>query len=402
MHHAGRHEQVIAAIEAAISQGQSQPWMYEVLALSMQIAGRPQADVERALLSQIDFTAVNVPSMLMSAAHLTRFGAHAQALHLYRQASRLRPTRPEPYVLGLKLASAAGDAAAIEWAATGVLRYAWGKGHEQLHRDAEIAAEQARRDLEEAGRKEQAHALKLAIDEARKRDLLVKLTWSGQGELDLAVEEPLGSVCSFENRFSAGGGVLVHDGYGPHQNNCYEEYICAFGSPGTYVARIRHISGSIVGKRARLTMVRYAGTPYETERTCIVPIRPDDQTVMFSLDRGRRTAPRSIQPESSQTQKQRFADRSLQGRIGRLDRGAQRAAAQFGAARQVPFVGGVQPVVGNGAVGFQPIIQVISEGVSMSAMAVISGDRRYVKINAQPVFNSITDVFTFSFVNGSQ
>jgi hypothetical protein len=61
--------------------------------------------------------------------------------------------------------------------------------------------------------------------------------------------------------------------------------------------------------------------------------------------------------------------------------------------------GGVIPNVGGGgAVGYQPVISVISEGIAMNAMATVSGDRRYVRINAAPVFSSITDVFTFSFV----
>jgi hypothetical protein len=39
------------------------------------------------------------------------------------------------------------------------------------------------------------------------------------------------------------------------------------------------------------------------------------------------------------------------------------------------------------------------EGVSLNAAAVVSGDRRYVRIAATPVFSAITDVLTFSFVN---
>ncbi len=49
-------------MEGALVSGQGQPWMYDVLALSMQIAGRPKADVERALLSHVDFSATDVPT----------------------------------------------------------------------------------------------------------------------------------------------------------------------------------------------------------------------------------------------------------------------------------------------------------------------------------------------------
>ncbi len=56
---------------------------------------------------------------------------------------------------------------------------------------------------------------------------------------------------------------------------------------------------------------------------------------------------------------------------------------------------------GGGAVGYQPNIQNISEGGSMSTTAVISGDRRYVRITPFPFFSQIIQVDTFNFVNGT-
>ncbi len=65
-----------------------------------------------------------------------------------------------------------------------------------------------------------------------------------------------------------------------------------------------------------------------------------------------------------------------------------------------PFVISVVPVVSAFAVGFQPIITVIPEGISLSVAAVVSADRRYVRLSVFPLFTTITDVFTFSFVTG--
>jgi len=76
---------------------------------------------------------------------------------------------------------------------------------------------------------------------------------------------------------------------------------------------------------------------------------------------------------------------------GRLNPDSRQAGRRFGASRQ-QFNG-----VGN--VGFRPVISVISEGVTNNAMAVVSGDRRYVRITTVPAFTALTDVFTFSFVN---
>ena len=94
LHQQRKHEHVMAAINEALIAGQSQPWMYDVLAMSMQITGRPQAQIERVLLSRVDFTVADVSNMLFSAAYLVRFGATDRALTLYRQASRMAPTRP--------------------------------------------------------------------------------------------------------------------------------------------------------------------------------------------------------------------------------------------------------------------------------------------------------------------
>ena len=101
LHKAKRTEDVIACINGALIHGRSQPWMYTVLALEMERAGRPREDIERVLLSNVDFSAVNVDNLMYSAAFLTRFGAQVRALALYRQAALVDPSRLEPYVMSL-------------------------------------------------------------------------------------------------------------------------------------------------------------------------------------------------------------------------------------------------------------------------------------------------------------
>lgn len=68
---------------------------------------------------------------------------------------------------------------------------------------------------------------------------------------------------------------------------------------------------------------------------------------------------------------------------------------------QRPFVTSLTPTVGFGAVGFTPQITVLPEGVSMTVQAVISADRRYVRLTVIPSFTAITDVQEFSFVSGA-
>jgi len=399
LHQARKHEHVIAAIEAALVNGQSQPWMYEVLALSMEIAGRPKEDVERVLLSGLDFTGADFESTMYSAAYLTRFERPAVSLRLYRQASRLAPTRPEPYVLGLKLAQRLKDYDAVKWAAVGILTYAWTDDYKQLHRDAENAALETEQLLRKAGRDDEAEALEQAVAEAQQRDLILKLTWSGNGDVDLIVEEPPGTICSCELPQSPGGGVLAHDGYGPDQKHCHEEYVCAFGVPGNYRVKVRHVWGNVVGKRAQLTVARYVGTPQESSRTFTVALDKQDKIVRVSLPRGRRTELARVTPAVPRLKPRRTSRKSVLQMLGYSSSGdSRRGTRSLGAAHQ-PGVA-MHPGQARPAVGYTPIITTLSEGVTMSAMAVISADRRYVRITAIPSFSNITDVFTFSFING--
>ncbi len=62
-----------------------------------------------------------------------------------------------------------------------------------------------------------------------------------------------------------------------------------------------------------------------------------------------------------------------------------------------PFVISVIPVVGEFAAAQQPVIVVLSEGTTMTVQAVVSDDRRYVRLTMVPFFSQIGEVKTFTF-----
>jgi general secretion pathway protein D len=64
---------------------------------------------------------------------------------------------------------------------------------------------------------------------------------------------------------------------------------------------------------------------------------------------------------------------------------------------QSPFVISVVPVVGDFAAAQQPVIVVLSEGTFMTVQAVVSNDRRFVRLTVVPFFSKIGDVNTFQF-----
>ncbi|HVA51247.1 MAG TPA: hypothetical protein VNH11_33205 [Pirellulales bacterium] len=68
---------------------------------------------------------------------------------------------------------------------------------------------------------------------------------------------------------------------------------------------------------------------------------------------------------------------------------------------QTPFVISVIPVVGAFAAAQQPVIIVLNEGTALTVQAVISSDRRFVRLTLVPFFSNITQVSTFTFQGSS-
>ncbi len=69
--------------------------------------------------------------------------------------------------------------------------------------------------------------------------------------------------------------------------------------------------------------------------------------------------------------------------------------------QQSPFVISVTPVVGDFAAAQQPVIVVLSEGTFLTVQAVISNDRRFVRLTVVPFFSSIGDVNVFKFTGST-
>jgi general secretion pathway protein D len=67
----------------------------------------------------------------------------------------------------------------------------------------------------------------------------------------------------------------------------------------------------------------------------------------------------------------------------------------------VPFVVSVIPVVGAFAAAQMPVIMVLNQGTALTVQAVVSSDRRFVRLTLVPFFSTITAVNTFTFTGSS-
>jgi hypothetical protein len=116
--------------------------------------GRNPADRERVLLSAVDFC-TSATDLMYVAQYMSRSGFEARALKLFRQATLLEPTRAEPYMHGLTLASRLNDLEGIQWTTVGILRQAWPKDQAELwpkaHRLAAATLESLRKETQRGG-----------------------------------------------------------------------------------------------------------------------------------------------------------------------------------------------------------------------------------------------------------
>lgn len=394
-----QYKQIIGCLQSALVHGQGQPWMYEVLALSMEIEGFPKEDVERVVFSLTDFGEVDYASMIFSGAYLTRLGRNSAALTLYRQASRMLPERSEPYLLGLKLARETKQADDLEWAACGILQTAWGTDFADRHRDAENAMREQIRLSRQQGDLQTAQRLQNSLDQARSIDLMVRLEWNGSADLDLQVEEAQGGVCSIQTPETQGGGLFLHDGVGPDAKNSYELYVAPRAFPGPYRLTIQNAGGTLVGNRATLTVTQFTGQPEQSRFVKTISLEPGSTySLTVDLLQGRRTQPHLVSeirldsPLPEQLSSPQPAHRPMSA-----NNAAARQAFEESRTGSAQRAGLPQA----GAFGYAPVIQVIPQGTALNAQAIVSPDRRSVRIGLQPQASEIVDVSTFSFLNGA-
>jgi hypothetical protein len=237
------------------------------------------------------------------------------------------------------------------------------------------------------------------------RDCLVRVSWTGDADVDLLVEEPSGSVCSVRNPRSNSGGVLLGDAFvrfGEDSSGGYSEtYVCPKGFSGTYRLLLRRVWGKVTSGKVKVdvyTHYRGKGSWHMGRR---ISLSGDQAMVVFDLDEGRR---------KESLDDRRVANATInQVAIGRQILAQQLAAsvdpssmADFSLSQQLynngngGGGGGFIPFARAGAVGYRPVVTALPEGTNMSATAVISADRRYVRVSASPLFSSVSEVSTFN------
>ena len=398
-----KFDETIGMIQAALRHRHVQPWMYETLHIAMHAKNATEPgtysndDIERVLMSAADF-ASSPSDLMLLAAYMSRVGLDERALKIFKQVSAIEPTRHECYVLGLRLAQRIGDLEAIQWACVGVLSQAWPASKQDIVREARTAAEATLERLSAQNRKSEAVEFKALLDNAATRDCLVRVSWTGEADIDLMIEEPTGTVCSLRNPRTTAGGVMrgaSASSAGKTKGVYSEEYVVPQGFSGVYRMLVRRVWGKVATGKVTVDIYSHYGTEQQTHLRKQIPVGEQDALVVFDLQNGRRKEPLEQQQIANAAAEQVAINRAILGQhLGSITN--PDILDSIGGSRDPRF-----PFFRRrGAVGYQPVIERLPEGMSMTATAVISADRRYVRITPSPIFTAIGEVTTFNFATG--
>ena len=127
------------AIAGAIRAGHVQPWMYHAYAIALKATSAPTDEVERALLSAVDF-AESPEEILNVAARLEDVGSDQAALRLCKYVTNIDPYRREAYVIGLRIARRLNDVEGLKWSCKGVLSHAWPEKFQSVVDEARLVS----------------------------------------------------------------------------------------------------------------------------------------------------------------------------------------------------------------------------------------------------------------------
>jgi len=260
------------------------PWVYESLAIALRAGNGSAEEIERAETSLADLEPQDAEGFLKASKAMADHKRWDRALAFCRQAALLEPGAPKVYADALSYAEMAKDVDAMEWAAGSLLKQDWPVKGDELHRKAQIRVEALTKALE-ANRGKEAERLQEIARKRRQRDLVVRLGWGGEADLDLRVDEPSGSVCSCVNRLTVGGGTLIGDTLGEKN---VETYVNAEAFPGEYTITVDKVWGRPLGNKAQLTIIEHQGTDKETSKLITINLA-ETNTAKHVLAEGRRT-----------------------------------------------------------------------------------------------------------------
>jgi len=241
---------------------------------------------------------------------------------------------------------------------------------------------------------------------------------TGNADVDVMVKEPAGTTCSLRNLRTSSGGLLIGDLNTSGDASLAGHvavYTCPKAFSGNYQLLIRRVFGKLTTGKVKVTVYTHFNTKDGKTTEQMIPLDGSEALVKFDVADGRRKESlhdQQVVNAAVAAVAQRQNQAILAQQLANLNdpnaaaalAAAQQAASAAGAGQAQalnpnffanPWANGL-----HGAVGYTPVIITLPEGTNMGATAVVSADRRYVRITALPLFSAVSAVHTFSLASG--
>ncbi len=374
------------------------PWVYEALAIALRESGATPAEIERAEIASIDLEPADGQSLLKAAKTMADMKRYNTALAFCKQAAQLEPNTSAPFEAAIKYAELGEDVKAMDWATGNLMKQDWPADNKDLQELAKIKSEALARKLRQAGNA-QSEDIIVGMKEKGRRDIVIKLAWQGEADLDLQVKEPVGSLCNPTNSQTVGGGVLLGDSL---TETGLETYTAAEAFSGNYEIKVKKIWGKTNGDKAQVRVIQNLGTPDQHEDIYSIDLTKTTPLVI-KVEKGRRTElayvpPPSMRP-SSRSEKIRLVSKDVGTQLRDLAdpevTGFQRGTTIASGAIPVEIAPTENANAGqrNDKILYQTRVQsFMKNAMDMTAEVVLSADRRSTRVSVTPRFESTTNI----------
>ena len=378
----------------------AEPWAQEALAVALEGCQGSAEEIERARVSAVDLAPKSPHSYLKASKAMSEAGETELALKFCRQAARLQPSLPDPYINALVYAGdmkTAADSNLSVWAAGNLLTRDWTTDSAEYHlRAREFLKDQAAK-LTAQNKIDEASKVQALLDGENHRDLVIQLLWSGHGDLDLKVREPIGTVCTSLSKQTTSGGILDCDNFTQKEDNRSETYMASEAFSGNYEVSVDRVWGWPLGNKAMIKVTRHQGTPDQTVEIHTLNFSKDGPSpkLLLVLEGGRRKSlalvPSPGAPVDSMRKPER--EKEVMDKLRAMTNGTSRP--------MTGMEGGVgsagKPIGGRVENSDSPLLELSMQtsvtsvapgGMEMQQQTVISKDGRKLQVRMAPVYQT--------------
>jgi len=197
------------------------------------------------------------------------------------------PHRFEPLFMSINLAQKTKDPNRMSNAVERLLSLGWPGRDEYCRIEAANQVDLLEKTLREDNRVQEADALRARLTASEARDLFIRLTWDGDADFDLVVDEPLGATASYQTPRTVFGGSVVKNGYGSHPE---EVYVCPRAFDGDYTVRVTTICTNPAKPVTRLTLesITHEGTANQKKQSHDLSPDQPNKPIVVHVSGGRR------------------------------------------------------------------------------------------------------------------